>query len=551
MAIILPIATKFDDSGVKKAQESFGSLGGSIKKMVGFAAGAVGIALAIKGIGDSVKAAAEDAKSQRILADQLTRTTGATKEQIATNEEFVVKMSMAVGVIKDDLRPALANAVRGTGSLSAGQKLLGIALDGAAASGKPLNAVMQALIKAQNGQTGALYRLAPQLKKTKGGIDEFAASVKGAAESSANPFDRFKVAMDSLKETIGGALLPVINQLVTALMPIIVQIGPLLAQVVGALSPIFSALTAVMPGLLDALKPIIDVLGMLAQIVVVVAVPIINMLLPVITMLGNIMKTTLGAILPTISKYFSEMMPLLGQFIMAALQIVSALFPLIPVVMKLAFAFMPLIKAILPPLTKLLLSLVPVIVLIANMLTTILTPVIDIIATLANWLGVVLAGAINFIVDGVKAMMPIFKTVFGFIGDFVKGIFEGVIGFFKGFMNFIIDGLNTIINGLNPVLDGLATVSGGAIKLHIDPIPRMANGGIVPATPGGRTITVAEAGQAEAIIPLNKLGGMGGGGATYNITVNAGMGSNGADIGSQVVKAIKIYERSNGKGWRK
>jgi hypothetical protein len=36
-------------------------------------------------------------------------------------------------------------------------------------------------------------------------------------------------------------------------------------------------------------------------------------------------------------------------------------------------------------------------------------------------------------------------------------------------------------------------------------IPEMAEGGVVPATPGGRIVRVAEAGQAEAIIPLNKM----------------------------------------------
>jgi hypothetical protein len=549
MAIILPIATKFDDSGIKKAEGSFGSLGGSIKKMVGFAAGAAGVALAIKGIGESVKAAAEDAKSQKLLAEQLTRTTGATKEQIATNEAFVQKLSMATGQLDDNLRPALANAVRGTGSLAGGQKLLQIALDGAAASGKPLDAVMSALVKAQNGNTKSLYMLAPQLKKTKGGIDDFATSVKGAAEQTANPFDRFKVAMDSLKETIGAALLPVINNLASALMPIITQIGPLLANVIGALKPIFDALIAVMPGLMTALKPIIDVLKMLADIVVAVAVPIINLLLPVITMLGEMMKKTLGAVLPMIGKMFADMAPMLGLFIQAVLKIVGALLPLIPVLLKLVFAFMPLTKAILPPLTKLLLALVPVILLIVNTLTTMLTPVIDIVATLANWLGVVLGGAINAIAGWITALMPVFKTVFTFIGDFVTGIFNGVITGFKGFVNMMIDGVNGIIDGLNTVLEGVKWASGGTIDLKIGKIPKLAQGGIVPATPGGRTVQVAEGGQAEAIIPLSKLN-MGKGGSTYNITVNAGVGADGASIGNAVIKAIKTYERVNGKGWR-
>jgi hypothetical protein len=72
-----------------------------------------------------------------------------------------------------------------------------------------------------------------------------------------------------------------------------------------------------------------------------------------------------------------------------------------------------------------------------------------------------------------------------------------------------------------------------------------ANGGIVKSAQLG---LVGEAGP-EAIIPLSKLGNMGGE-TSYNITVNAGMGANGAQVGAQIVEAIKKYEKSNGKRWR-
>jgi hypothetical protein len=69
--------------------------------------------------------------------------------------------------------------------------------------------------------------------------------------------------------------------------------------------------------------------------------------------------------------------------------------------------------------------------------------------------------------------------------------------------------------------------------------PRLANGGIVT---NPTLATIGEAGP-EAVIPLNKLGQ---GGATYNITVNAGIGTDGAAVGRQIVDAIKRFERSSG-----
>ena len=217
MAIILPIATKFNDAGIRKAQSSFSGLGKSIGKLAGVAGLTVGLGSVVSLLKESAVAATADAKSQKLLALQLRTTTKATAQQIAVNEEWLSTLSMAVGVMDDELRPVLANAVRSTGSLATGQKLLAIALDGATASGKPVEAVMAALLRAHNGNTKALYRLAPELKKTKGGLDDYAASVKGAAEAGANPFDRFAVTIDTIKEKLGVILLPIITKFVNYL----------------------------------------------------------------------------------------------------------------------------------------------------------------------------------------------------------------------------------------------------------------------------------------------------------------------------------------------
>jgi hypothetical protein len=85
------------------------------------------------------------------------------------------------------------------------------------ASGKPLDTVLNALIKANNGNTQSLYRLAPELRATKGDIDDYAKSVKGAAETGADPFAKFNVAVENLSETFGALLLPYIEQFVTFL----------------------------------------------------------------------------------------------------------------------------------------------------------------------------------------------------------------------------------------------------------------------------------------------------------------------------------------------
>ena len=81
---------------------------------------------------------------------------------------------------------------------------------------------------------------------------------------------------------------------------------------------------------------------------------------------------------------------------------------------------------------------------------------------------------------------------------------------------------------------GMAGIGGGLFEAVM-----LARGGVVTSPTLG---IVGEAGP-EAVIPLDRAGAMG---TTINVTVNAGMGANGADIGKQVVDALRQYERYNG-----
>lgn len=70
-------------------------------------------------------------------------------------------------------------------------------------------------------------------------------------------------------------------------------------------------------------------------------------------------------------------------------------------------------------------------------------------------------------------------------------------------------------------------------------VTAFASGGIVTRPTLG---LVGESG-AEAIIPLNSLGGLG---TTINIEVNAGLGTDGGAVGDAIVDALKRYQRRNG-----
>lgn len=75
-------------------------------------------------------------------------------------------------------------------------------------------------------------------------------------------------------------------------------------------------------------------------------------------------------------------------------------------------------------------------------------------------------------------------------------------------------------------------------------LPKMRSGGVVT----GPTLALLGDNPSgmEAIVPLERAGEMGFGGATINLTVNAGLGTNGQHVGAEIITALKTWQRSNG-----
>ena len=207
---------------------------GKIQKQWGAAtAAAYGVAgsAAFQFAQDSVKAAMEDQKAQALLADQLRKTVGATSTAIAANEDFITQLMLASNVTDDQLRPALAQLVRVTGDTTSAQKLLATAVDVSVGSGRELSSVVVAIGKAAQGQTAGLSKLGITLSEgaASGGdlnaiMSELNAKFGGAAaaavDTTAGRIENLNVRFGELKEQIGTALLPVVEELSGALLDI-------------------------------------------------------------------------------------------------------------------------------------------------------------------------------------------------------------------------------------------------------------------------------------------------------------------------------------------
>jgi hypothetical protein len=233
MAINIPIISEFDGKGISKAVQEFKQLETAgekaqfaIKKAALPAAAALG-GLAVAGF-QAAKAAMEDEKSAAELARTLKTSTQATNRQVAATEDMIGAMTLATGVADTDLREALATLARGMGSTELASQNLQLAMDISAATGKDLTTVSEALSKAYNGQTTALAKLDPSMRglvKEGASFNEigaimaetFGGAAATAAETAEGRFNRMKVAIGETQESIGTALLPVIEELLPLL----------------------------------------------------------------------------------------------------------------------------------------------------------------------------------------------------------------------------------------------------------------------------------------------------------------------------------------------
>jgi len=285
MAIQIPIVSEFDGKGISKAVQEFKQLEGAGKKaQFAIKKAAVPAAAALGGLavllGDATKGAIEDAAAQKELARQLGISTGATDAQIAAVEDWIGTQGRLLGVADDELRPALASLSRVTYDVEEAQKAATLAMDIAAATGKPLETVTNALSKAYGGNTAALAKLDPSLRDMiKGGatLDEvfyaLGGTFGGAAQEAANTaeggFKRLSVSLNETKESIGAALLPIVERALPVLQKFAdwAQKNPnLFLGIAAAIGAVAVAITAV--NLAMALNPFTAIAAGIALLVV-------------------------------------------------------------------------------------------------------------------------------------------------------------------------------------------------------------------------------------------------------------------------------------------
>jgi metal-dependent amidase/aminoacylase/carboxypeptidase family protein len=221
--IVINIASQFTGKkAFKQADTATEKLNKSVKKL----ASAIGLAYgttAVIAFGKaSVRAAAADQKAQQQLALAL-KNVGLGRDA-SSSEAYIQRLQSEFGVVDDKLRPAYQTLAVATRDTEQSQKLLSLALDISASTGKDLSSVTAALSKAFLGNNTALSKLGVGISKADlkaksfdDVVGQLTTTFAGSATAAANTFqgsiDKLGVASSNVKEIIGTGLIDALKNL--------------------------------------------------------------------------------------------------------------------------------------------------------------------------------------------------------------------------------------------------------------------------------------------------------------------------------------------------
>ena len=317
----------------------------------------------------------------------------------------------------------------------------------------------------------------------------------------------------------------------------------------------------IIPRIGIALKGAVNLINQLAPMIIQAIPPLFEALLPAI------MEATVGLLnafvanLPALLQVLVDALPM---FVNAVLQIANGIVAILPqLLVVLSQLVIGIVQALVKPenlqlmLKAGLTLLVKLVEAIPQIITALALAIPDLIDSIVEYLtnpeslALVIKAGIELFMGLVKAVPQILGALFGafgklfanlwkrlaglfqaFAGNFgnaigavFKGAINKVLEFIEGFINAPIDLINGFVDKINSAF--------GSIGVNISQIGRinlgrMATGGIVPSTAGGRLILAGEGGQDEWIVPESKMasmieqindrtGGTVGGGVTINV----------------------------------
>lgn len=492
MAISIPIVSEFDAKGIKKAVAEFKSLETTGQKaQFALKKAAIPAAAALTALAGaatiSAKAAIEDQAQQEELARQITSVTNATDAQVRENEKLIASMERQFAVSDGQLRPALGQLVRGTGDLERAQKLMTVALDISAATGKDLESVTIALSKAENGQYTALQRLGIPLGENTKSLQHLTKMEKEreAALQRVIKLEGEQAGMLQLSEKDHAKMEEAKRKLADADF-LLAEAQQLAGDYAKDLADVFGGAASKSAETLEGrTKRMAIAIDNAKENIGFALMPVIEAVIPVLERLSFWIQDN------------TKVAVIIGGVIAGLAAAVLAA----NAAMKIYQATLIVVKA-----AQVALNFV----------------------MSANPIGLVIIA-----IAALVAAFVILEKKFGIVSMAVQWLGEQ-------FYKWIINPLKTIIDLASKAASAVGKIAGGIGGAITKVIPGLAEGGIVTSP---TLAMIGEGGEPEAVIPLSQLDRYGGGGG-INIVINSTVADE--RLGDVIVNALRQYNRRSG-----
>lgn len=291
-----------------------------------------------------------------------------------------------------------------------------------------------------------------------------------------------KRSLEMLLIPLGEQLIPVLNELIQAVLPMLEEALPplmdLISQLIEQLAPLIA----------EALPPLVDLFGQLVE-----------QLLPIVQQIA-----------PILIDLFNELLPPLMELISAVLPVLVDLF-----------------AALIPPIAEIISTILPVLVELIQSLLPVINLLIDVVKLLLSAFLEVFKGIAELVSEQIENITTIFDNLIDFVKNVftgnwkgawenVKNIFKAVAdslaGLWKAPMNAIIDLINGFLKGLGniEIPDWVPVVGGNSFTMPT--IPRLKTG--IDFVPGDYFPAYLDYGERvltqEENVRFNAMGGLSG-----------------------------------------
>ena len=354
--------------------------------------------------------------------------------------------------------------------------------------------------------------------------------------------------LPTLIPTLVDGFLAALDALIKSL-PVLLDAGGLI--IVGLIDGISAAL----PSLLEALPEIInsitmfmiDALPQLINIGLALFLALVEALPEIITGIVSVLPEIIDGIT-------KALMSALPELIEAGLQLFMALVGALPEIISGIVGVLP---EIVGSVTAAILDLLP------ELIAAGLELFIGLIGALPEIIVAIVAAVPEIIGAILEALGESLPQIVEAGGDLIKGIWQGMNdlsgwlrGKLSGFFGNVVDDIKDFFGIRSPskvfaemgknLGQGMAD---GIVSSTKD--VQLAMNGMMAASSGSfpsmnATMSMGSMGVGASAMGNGDMSRLTGRGQVYNITVNAGMGTNGAQVGEQIVTAIKRYERVSG-----